>query len=318
MNQRILPVTVLLAAVTATSAAIAGWEWRTASNPGSAAADGLKIDGQAACKVTAGGKTFLGGVKNGYCEYQASPGTATMKAAAPAYSFLASTTTLSVVPLYARTLEGPPHGVLRAASGEQGPILCSHKDSLGWVHVNDGQQTCVFPGGTTRRFSVFVVTPADGFVDLPPLWRDLSTTGGTSGALPYCRAAVNPGGPKTAPGTYSDGAGGSCSFLAGVSSSGAPIFAKTTDKSRFLVLFASTDDSKRLATIIPHTSARLRIGQVGNETAYGCYGPAYGPLPLVNGIRFRDSCLVPPASGSGPAEVRPSGALTWSVLGRWL
>jgi hypothetical protein len=84
------------------------------------------------------------------------------------------------------------------------------------------------------------------------------------------------------------------------------IFARTTDKSRYLVLFASSNNSEHLEMWGFNTDARLRIGIVGSEQTYGCFRESHmlsnppRPKPAARGIFFQNRCVAPPDSGTGP------------------
>jgi hypothetical protein len=281
------------------------WEWRRATSPSTATAEGLRLQGgHIACKVVVDGKTYFGRVDNGQCRYYQSRDNDRAKVAAPGYDFLAAKGGVVNLQAVKMPLYGVPRGAVREAWGDSGRVLCFGRATVGWLY----RQTCYDvvnhdsddPGG----ISIFLTTPATSFVDLPVLWRDLNTTGGTSGHLGYCRARVTSTGPKMAPGIFSEESGGTCTFLVGMSSSGAATFAKTTDKTRFTVLFASTNtSSERLVPWGVNSNARLRAGVVGAEHAYACSNNA------TKGVFLRDVCVAPPASGSGAGTVLP-GAIS--------
>jgi hypothetical protein len=297
MNKLFVSLLAAATSLTASSAALAQWSWRAAGTPNAANAEGLRVEGSVPCSVVEGGKTYLGSVSEGACWF-VNDQLAKRSALAPNYAFLVgSGVTLRRV---ARPIFGIPRGAVRAESGESGPVLCFTRNGLGWLNrTTDGCR--VHSKGSdlasTVDVSIFVLSPANSFVSLPPLWRDLNTTGGSSGNAGYCRASITSSGAKMAPGVYSDANGGTCHFVSGVSSSGDVIFAKTSDKSRYLVLFRSTNASERLFTWGVDSNARLRSGIVGSEHAYAC------SKDNAKGIYFRNACVAPPAAGNGAAVV---------------
>jgi hypothetical protein len=305
---RLTPLLTSTAILLSPALAQADWIWKTPANPSAANTEGAKLSGATPCKVTQGNKTFLGSIKNGACEHKTDGG-AVQQASFPSYQFLAITapgTTFTPVTRIVNVLPGVPRGVVRGSQGEQGPVLCSAKNSLGWLDVPT--RTCITPAGANGMlgsFSLFLHGPADSFVDLPPLWRDTQTTGTTSGHQHFCRASITPNAPKMSPGIFSPENGGSCSFLSGVSTSGEVIFARTTDKSRYLVLFASSNSSEHLEMWGFNTDARLRIGIVGSEQTYGCFRESHvlsnppRPMPAARGIFFQNRCVAPSDSGMG-------------------
>lgn len=306
----VLSLTVL----TLTSTAAADWTWKKADNPSTAGSGGLQVGGMVACKGQVGSHVLLGVVRNGLCEIRESS-TSVKRLSAPNYEYLsAGTTARPLVHLAVPGLAGPPRRALREKLGEQGLLLCKTSNNLGWVFFDGVNPGCVTPAGTSSSFTVVNEISDNGFTDLPPLWRDLNTTGGLTGARLYCRASLTPSGTKMAAGVFGTAGGGSCTYIESINASGQPVFARTTDKSRYLVLFSSSNSWEKLEQIAPITEARLRIGLAGDKNAFGC-SPA--GQPSAAGLHFQGGCYLPPSSGTGAGALQTGASTHLTVLGRW-
>lgn len=315
MQTKLVSLIACAFALLAASPAQAGWAWKKAENPSAAAASGLKLplitDGSqsaVACRVTVGTEQVLGMVINGACEYRMALTTGIAKKNAPDYDYLASDGNPTTV------RKGPnidgfvPSGVIRAQTGEQGPVLCLGSGGVGWV--NSSGHCLLGRGAPTavNAYATFLTLPNTGLSERPPLWRDLNSTGGTAGmytgpgSSSFCRASLSASGTRMAPGVFSPAGGGKCTYVESVDASGVAKFAQTTDRSRFLVLFSPTSTTEKLFPILVETRGQLMLGVSGNDKVMACITSGSDPKP---GVYLGDRCVLPPGNGSGNGTPQP-------------
>jgi hypothetical protein len=313
MQTKLVSFIACAAALLTASSAHAGWTWKKAENPNTAAASGLRLpldpggsQTGVACRVTVNSAQMLGMVVDGACEYKTAMLAGVEKKSAPNYDYLASDgepTSIRITP----SVDGfIPLGVVRAQAGEQGPVLCLSNGKIGWV---TSAGSCMLNSGMpSAQYNAVVTTPTTGLSEKPPLWRDLNSTGGTAGVYAgpgsssFCRASLTASGTKIAPGVFSPAGGGKCVYVESVDGSGVAKFAQTTDKSRFLVLFSPTVSTEKLLPMFVETRGQLMIGVSGNDKVMGCTTRGGTPKP---GVYLRDKCVLPPSSGSGNGAAQP-------------
>ena len=320
MQRTTLSLFACFAALLASSSAHAGWSWKKAENPATAGSSGLKIlnslsDPQStsvACRVTHGSEMVLGVVIDGVCEYRPSLSAGSLKKNAPDYDYLASDGTPTEVKMTYTNDGFVARGSIRAKETEQGPVLCGVNGSIGWV--GPGGMCVLGRGGVSspNKFMSYVTAPNTGLTERPPLWRDLNSSGGAQGRFvgqgssSFCRASVAASGAKIAPGVFVPAGAGKCVYVASVSNTGAPVFAETGDKSRYLVLFGPTSTTEKLDFTLLPTAGQLMLGVSGNEKVFAC--TTISQTPSV-GVFFQGKCVVPPASGSGGGAAGVGGSL---------